>query len=842
MENKFIKKLNLSNIINSIPKKFKIEEYPYTTIKIIPFKSGYNSEDFEKVMNTLSKYNKSWFDRFELDKNNRIFKYHPQQSFCFEILFTKDKITYNYAIPNIYKTVFISKLKFLLHDCEVIEIPDYLSNFNDSIKIDYNYKNSWMLSLNTNKDINITDALMIAHTDIQNENDKVLIQYLFKPLFDYDWKNKWDNYYKAYNSTGNLKTSGGIFELLDRLNDKLLDQIDLIINALLEALGGDPPIDELNNNNPNYAKDLSNDTKHKTVYDGFKTGVNLYIKTNNQIIVNNVSRNITTILQDIKGDNELSPYKSKIIEKPNRKFSKGMITNSLECRQLIKTPSAETLLKYEDLLDKVNVAELDMPKDLFEHLGILLGELIKGTTYKQINFGVDANSLSKPLVYIGEMESGKSSFSRRYAVSALEQGHSIFMLDTIDGKNVTHVRDYLSKNFPEEKIIVLDFDNEEYAFPCLWNEISDFYLDKMNNAKDQVDRYRIMQKYSAIITEELKKFIDTLQDNNTQKLTEAMKTILSQVAQLVFMNKGSFGMISECLDNEELRHQLLDNLNIPKDIPFSKAILKLDDKEFSSIQIQGVKNRLNMIMSNDELKKFFTINPSDKKLDFSKWCNNGYAVLIKVPEQYANILVTFLVQKLILTVEVTRYNIDEDERPHTHLLIDEPNQYEKIMNLLKERLIWSRKWHLRFLFFIHDMTIFRDSINNLESAGVSVIMCPTNERNFSQVSRLFKPYTYDAMEEVKKLQAKSNGKARYALCSIHYKTVNYPCIIKLPLPVEKCLKKIDRSYLNDKCAEEYGISQRQYYEDMFNQCNVSSDVDNNVSQNDENIDEEDIII
>ncbi len=117
-------------------------------------------------------------------------------------------------------------------------------------------------------------------------------------------------------------------------------------------------------------------------------------------------------------------------------------------------------------------------------------------------------------------------------------------------------------------------------------------------------------------------------------------------------------------------------------------------------------------------------------------------------------------------------------------------------------------------------------------------MCPTNERNFNQVSRLFKPYTYDAMEEVKKLQAKSNGKLRFALCSIHYKTVNYPCVIKLPLPVEKCFKKIDRSYLNDECAKKYGVSQREYYEKMFRKC----DTENEQIKDVQDIEKEEIII
>ena len=820
---------SMKNIINSIPKTFKVEDYQYSVIKIIPFKTGYKDDDFEKIMNTLNKYNNGFLERFEIDKENKILKYHPAQALGFEVLFTKDKVSYNYAIPTIYKAVFVNKLKYLLHDCDVVAVDEYISEFNNSMQINYQYKDNWFLSLNNNKNINLADSLMIINSDLQNENDKVLIQYLFKPLFDFQWKSKWDDTWKTYNRTGVLKNSGGVFETLDVIGDKVLEQLDLVINAIMGAFGGDSPI-EADNTKENFTKDLSQDTKHKTTSDGFKVKMNLYIKSNNGVVVDNISRNVNTILQDLQGDNSLTIAKSRTVVEANRIFKGGMILNTSECRQLIKTPSEGTLLKYDDLLDKINVAELDTPKDLLKGKGINLGEIMFGSTYKKITFGTDSNSLSKPLFYLGEMEAGKSSFARMYGIDALEQGHSIFLFDTIDGKNMTHVRDYLPTTFPEDKIIILDFKNEDYAFPCLWNEVSDYYKLKLDNAKDDIDRYRVMEEYGGIVSAELERFIDVLQAGQPeQKLTSGMRDILNKLAQLVFMNNGTFGDISTCLWDSSLRHELLNKLNIPLHLPFCAAILGLDDDK-SGITLKGIETRLNLIMKNNTLKKYFTVNPVDKKLDFTKWANEGYAVLIRIPEQLSNVLVTFLTQKLWLATITSRYDMEEDKRPHTHLLIDEPNRFPSIMDLLKDNFIASRKWHLRFIFFIHNMTIFKDSLDNLKSAGVSIIMTPTNEKNFKLCETFFKPYGFEALEEVKKLIAKSNGKLRYALCSIHYKSVNYPCVVKLPLPVEMRYKKIDREYLNAKCAEEYGISQREYYEDLFNGITVNKEDPNSIDK------------
>lgn len=829
MENSFSKiTLGIKNAINSIPKTFKVETYQYSVIKIIPYKTGYKDDDFEKIMNTLSKYNTAFFERFEIDKVNKILKYHPPQALGFEVLFTKDKISYNYAIPTIYKTVFMNKLKYLLHDCDVVVVDEYMSEFNNSMKVNYEYKDNWFLSLNVNKGVNLADSLMIINSDLQNENDKVLVQYLFKPLYDFQWKSKWDDTMTSYNKTGILKNNGSLLEKMDLVNDKVMEQFDLIINAIVDAFGGDSPI-PADNTKEKFAKDLSVDTKHKTLKDGFKVNMNLYIKSQNGVVVDNISRNVNTILQDLQGDNSLTIAKSKVVTVANRDTKGGMILNTSECRQLVKTPSKEILLKYEDLLDKINVAELDVPKELLNGKGINVGEIMLGSTYKKLTFGMDSNSLSKPLVYIGEMESGKSSFARMYSIDALELGDSVFLFDTTDGKNVTHVRDYLSKSFSDEKIIVLDFFNSDYAFPCLWNEISDYYKIKLDNAKDDIDKYRVMEEYGSIVSAELERFIDILQtDHREQQLTTAMRDTLNKLAQLVFMNNGCFGQISECLKNENLRHELLEKLNIPYHLPFCIAILDLDDDK-QAVTLRGIETRLNLIMKNNTLKKYFTVNPTDKKLDFTKWSNGGYAVLIRIPEQISNVLVTFLTQKLWLSVITSRYDMKEEERPRTHLLIDEPNRFPAIMDLLKDHFIASRKWHLRFLFFIHNMNIFKDSLDNLRSAGVSIMMTPTNEKNFKICETFFKPMEYEALEEVKKLIAKSNGKLRFALCSIHYKSVNYPCVVKLPLPVEMRYKKIDREYLNEKCAKEYGISQREYYEELFNGVTKNDNKENNIS-------------
>jgi len=811
----------------SIPTSFSIEHYPYTVLKIIPYKTSYSDKQFERILNTLHKYNNTFWGRFELRKSERQLVYHPKQSLCYEVLFTQGKVSYHYVIPNIYKNMFINKVKFLLEKCDIVEMPDYLHEFKGGYKQKIVPQKNWMFALNTNKDINFNDSLLVLNKDLQNMGDKLLLQYILQPQWDWEWKDKWQQRFNKYAQTGVLKGSINFYDLLSEAMDFVIYQFDLMINAIFGE-----EITRAEKEKINFASELSDATKKKSIFDGFKTNINLYIKTQENLTAENISRNVSTILKDLDGNNSLKMGRAKKVKQPKlsikhryikyynpqRDIKRGFITNTQEAPQFIKTPSEKMMKEYEEILDKINVAETEMPSDLFDR-GILLGEMKKGSVYRQITFGTHKDSNSKPLVFIAPQEGGKTTFAINYAVSAIEQGHSVFVFDTIDGKIMRNVRDYLVRSYPEEKIVVLDFANDEYILPLLWNEVTDIYLERLENAKTDIEKYRVMEEFSSAISSELQAFMDTLQEDfRDQRLTNKMRTILNQLTQLVFMNKGTIGMVKECLYNIELRHKLIKNLNLPKQLSIVKDIMRVNE-EGESTTIKGIESRLNKLMENTEVEKYFSVQ-TDKKLDFAKWANEGCAVIINVPEHKfksaINPVVTFLVQKLWLAITSSRYNIDENDRCQTHLLIDEPNKFPMVMDLLKDTIIASRKWRLRFIFMIHNINIFHRMQENLKSAGTSfIVIPPTSEHNFYGVKEFYEPFTTTELKETEKLTAKYNGKFKFALCSIHYKNANYPCVVKLPLPVEKRYKKIDRSYLNKKWAKELGVSQIEYYEKLF---------------------------
>lgn len=813
---------------SQIPTKTRVELYPYKILKVIPYKTSYLAKDFEKIINTISKYYNPLLRRFEI--KNKTLIYHPNQPFCFEILFTKDKVIYSFAIPQVYQTLFTNKVKFLLGNCDIVEIPDYLTDFKNGIKQTLTYEKNWFKSLNIADTINLNDNFLVLTKDLQ-ENDKLLMQYILQPIPDYDWKQKWQNRYDSYSKYGYIRAVNSLVALLDWVIDYALVQLDLFLDGFMAAVCGETLVDK-KEERVNFTKELSEATKHKTVYDGFKTNINIYYKTADQLTADNLSRNIITIFKDVEEDNLLKINKTKLITKDKqlqRKSRNGFITNTKEVTQFIKTPSEKVLKEYGDLLEKINVADIEIPAELLSGKGIPLGEIQKGSKYIPISFGVDPNSNSKPLVYISPQEGGKSSFLRMYGVEAVTQGDSIFAFDTIDGMTTKIIRDYLPGNISDEKIVVLDFRSNKYAFPLMWNELFDDFNKQLREAKDEFDHYQIMENFSDIVGNELVRFIDTFQmEDRQQRLTPNMRSYLVDLAQLVFMNGGNFGQVKDCLYDSQLRHRLLNKLKLPRHLPFCQNIMRIDNEGDNSTTLRGIETRLNLIMENATLKKYFSVE-TDKKLDFAYWANNGYCVLIQIPEQFSDPIITFLVQKLWLAIKSSRYEMKEENRPQTHLLIDEPNRFPTIMNLLSDHLVASRKWHLRFLFFVHNINIFRMAGDNLKNAGTSFVMLPTSVYNFSQVSEFYTPLDFSVMKEIEKLISKSNGTRRFALCSIHYKNVWHPCIVRLPLPIEKRNKYMDRSYLNEKCAEKYGVSQKDYYKSLFKQqINNDIEIDNSM--------------
>lgn len=817
-------KEGINQMLTFIPRGFNIKPYEYTFLKVVPYKTGYSGKEFEKVLNTLAKYNQTVFERLEFDKEQKKIIYHPKQPFCYEILFTKEKISYIYAVPTMYKSVFLNKLKFLLDKSDIIEMDDYSKDFEGSIRFNFGMKRHWMFSINTDDKINVTDSLVILNKDLVNEQDKVLIQYLIEPLSDFEWKPRWQNKFNKFCSSGELPNIANIFEMLDNAFEYLLMHTDMILNAIMMAFCGENPL-EPKKEGENFSRDLTSCTKHKSTYDGFRTNANLYVKSNTPIVINNVSKNMETIMQDLNGDNAVKISKKKIIKMIEREINGGLskyinqgnVCSTMECRQLIKTPSESTLKLYEDIIDKINIAELEIPQDLFKG-GVVMGELKKGSTYKQMYFGTDADSNSKPLVFVSPQGGGKTTFGINYGYESLLQGDSVFFFDTIDGKTKNTIRDCLLKSFPDDKIIILDYASDEYILPLLWNEVMDIYVSQLKLETNELKKYRLMEEFSGIISSQLKTFIDTIQiDSREQMLTPRMSKILNDITQLVFMNEGTFYMVKDCLYNKDLRHSLLGDLCLPKNLPFCRDIFKIDEECDNSNTLKGIESRLNMLMDNMIMKKLFSINP-DKKMNFAEWANGGYCVIINVPENKfnanVNSIVTFLVQKLWLAIISDRYHIPEEKRKQCHLVIDEPNKFPQVMDILRDNIIASRKWRLRFVFLIHNMDIFGKMYENLKTAGTTFIMMPTSRYNFTKAEEFYAPYGYEELKEVEKLNAKY-PKMRFALCSIHYKNVNFPCVVKLLAPVNQRYKSYDRAYLDSKCVTEFGVLQQSYYEDLF---------------------------
>lgn len=817
-----------------VNKVFTIKKNTNIILQIIPDNKISNGLKINNLVNSLhTTLYSSLMDR--VDIRNR--EYSGSNCFSYEIYMEQGKFNFSLVVPEQYKENVIGKIKTVWQHAKVDQLlDDYVKNISISTSqyAEIDQKERYFKSLAINHNSNAPIPAILGISRELGEKDKILIQVTLKPISDY-WHDLAREDRDKFRKGIEIEKTSSLFMKAFEFGIKIIEGIFSLFDTLFGV-----KVEDKKPSNVRYF--LTQSSTNKLTEHGFEGVFRIICDSQNPIQREQLIRSTCNAFTELDGDNKLKikepvisfqssirpmnkKYYGYVQERGTGKIYNNNIYSVSEVSQILQMPTKEWQEQYR--IVNVDSHEIAMPEDLFNLNSIMLGELLYAGAYRNMGFGTHPDSLAKPLILFTEMGGGKTTFLINYALSAIELGHSIFAFDTTDGKTMKHIRDYLPKNFPKEKIIVLDFRDYKYIFPLAWNELMDIFDNQMKNIDDEYERYALVDRFGSSLSKELTRFIDTLQmDYKDQSLTPNMRSVLNTIAQLVFMNKGNFSMIKDCLSNEELRHRLLDNLKLPEGMPFVQDILKIDQVKEDNITIRGIETRLNLILENNELKKYFSTDAA-KSLDFAKWANDGYCVLIRVPQENSNILVTFLVQKLWLAKTTSLYYVEESKRPHTHLLIDEPHRFKTVMDIINDQLVESRKWHLRFVFCVHNMDVFGRARKNLTSAGCSFIVPPTTEDNFNTVAEFFKPMDIEEMEKVKQLTSQAQGKRRYAYCSIDYNMTHYPCIIRMPLPAEERFKFIDRADVNEECGARYGITIKEYYQSILGlNDNIQSDNEN----------------
>ena len=195
-----------------------------------------------------------------------------------------------------------------------------------------------------------------------------------------------------------------------------------------------------------------------------------------------------------------------------------------------------------------------------------------------------------PKAWFGIQGSGKTKALVRYGIESVENGRGLFVLDGIQGCELSNeIRDYLPKDFPESKIVELNLSDLENVIPLSWNEIN------INKLSKETDRL----KFSNNLSQELIKFLDSMVEDNSQKLSPKMRRYLSNAGLLTFSIPDTTIMdVLYCLTDYDIRHNLINKSNLPEKNRIIQSLLELDDDKHNDTKlnlVQGIIDRLDLL-------------------------------------------------------------------------------------------------------------------------------------------------------------------------------------------------------------------------------------------------------
>ena len=803
----------------SIPKpKIRIIEPRYTIFQIIPDRTVTNKSN-DYISRALAEMRYNLRSDFKLKK--MLLNIYLPDIFFFDVYMDYNRIEFYLSIPESKVDIILPTMRNVWDKCAIKKIFSLdIDNFDldqtsgavlrtlkhnlFSLKCDYRESTPLSHILENQKTLSV--------------GEKIRINICGQPKSKLDWVNEaQQSYIQLQNGTmpDKIAMTPKYFIMKGlKIVDRFFFEVNDFMKSFFQSRTEYEIIDEINKEiavrkavryvDPELTKmialgEISNDTKAKKTQSVFKTDVRILVQSSNSEKRNVLIKSLTNNYNTISKDNEFTSRTVGVVKLHNkivkRKPSKlnNTILSTDEISKLNMLPTGQTQEDFKHVLRQIDIKEVPINEELFRG-EISLGTYTMKAQDRNVTFGTHIESNSKPVVLLGEQSGGKTTYDNNYMLDALCNGDTVVCPDVADGKLITNTINYLPKDFPEDHIVILDYSHPEYVLPIGLNEVGDSNL----HGRDLI-------VYSNYLTQSIMGFLNTL---SAEPLSPKMVEIFSSAGRLVFRNANATVIdLMNCLTDYDVRHKFIEESGLPETSRIVQDMLSMDSKEGGTKNdrsTQGITDRMSLLVANEFLEIFLSQKPNPQ-ISFDKWCNSpgkyGYFVGIRIPkgmflDQATDTMVTLMVSRLWLTILTTRLGKEQDSLRQVHLVLDEPHQYSQIFEMLKNPIIESRKWRLRFVFSTHNFRIFKDMQNQLHSAGASYIIMKTNNSNVRTLKNIIHPFTEEDINELKEF---------HALCSINYRNHNYNFITLLPLPPNKSRRFIDRNYMFDKSVKEYGI-------------------------------------
>jgi hypothetical protein len=463
-----------------------------------------------------------------------------------------------------------------------------------------------------------------------------------------------------------------------------------------------------------------------------------------------------------------------------------------ELGKIMQLPTVKVQKKHEGRLESLGRSEIGIPDAFLKEEGLHIGK----AEYKGEDFDVfvpdeNQDEYCLPLIAMGQMGSGKDVFAINYVVENALKGRGAVVPDVIDEEG-RGMSDSIIKSLPPEKVIVLDFGDEEFV-P---------YLDWAEGMKS-TNRFSINR-----VSTELLKFFESEDEAGVQTaryLKEASKAVPNGTVI-------QFGLM---FTSEEFRKRAIESCKERGDVStaaFWEIYESLGDGRQKQIA-DPILNRIHKLIGDPALKPIFG-QKSTGTIKFDEWLYEGKVILCKIPKKlFGTEGIRTLFHWITVKTWLAKQAMSDSMKCTSLLVINEPHQVFSggLIDTLKEIFVESRKYGLCVMTLFHDFSqVNRELSDIMISSGANLVMLKQkNDKTWKKfMSRIEEYYSFEDCVKINMHEA--------MICFLSNKKDQPVVRVKLNhYPYMRGKPSYDNQEHIQKCRETYGRRIEEVESEIF---------------------------
>lgn len=820
---------------------FKTVRPGFKTLLVRP-DTGARNWHTEDVAKTIADAFKIPLDRFYFEGWR--LRYRVQDRVTWEVDFTPDQVEFRMTVPADRVDAWVRRLSGIWEKATItvdVQRPDAWDPDKTVIR-ELVYRRHDMYSLHVDNRDNLPLPSVLQTVKTLTAGDRAKLFVYFDPVGRLEWqaefRKAWETLrrgrqpVKRY-SDGRALARLGLTVIGQVFQEVFLALADLIKSDTQENRYREKEVDP--EAGLPAVEQLAPATKRKGESGALRTFIWALAQSDDPGRREAAARTLAGAFADLGADNELEPREIRnrkakeaalatvaTKEGPRLKFNYSMLS-AAEAGKIIQVPGRELQEDFPQV-NGVRIQEVTLPDALFGDDGVPLGLVTeKGVTRRARLPLSDHDIECKAEVSYGNMGSGKTGRAIVIAVEGVKNGRTVFLFDMADGQAIDAARDALPEDFPEWKVLDLDFGNKAWPIPLTLTDVAVRRRGLVDNELAALDA-------AERLTDYLYTFINQLA---TSEFSDRMEYFLTPVGKGVLSNprRGLLDVVL-ALSSPTYRDELLADPQVQAQPEVVDVLRELQRKAVTGsdrVLVQPIIDRLNLLAGKRTLANIF-LQPEKMQadgrllLDFREVMDNeptgdktadkyGYFIGLRVPKaelgkEGVNRVASFLLAKIWLAT-LSRLDTSQGKRRPFYTVIDEPhNCLEGTGPLLDGEVgVESRKYRNKMVFLAHSAEQFGRYRAGIYAGGPFFTFFKTEyQRTFTDHAEKLVPLDARALYE--QLPKRWTAAVKMDLPGVD----TMPAFICRMQPPPKPVK--NRQHIRENCSKKFGRNWKSVVEEI----------------------------